>query len=100
MIYTGKMIDAKTAEQLGLLNKVVPPDQLMTAARELAAEIANKAPVAIRVAKSLIDSSLETNLEVGLAHEREGFAVVASTEDLQEGVSAFFEKRKPKFKGK
>lgn len=100
MIYTGKMIDAKTAEQLGLLNKVVPPDQLMTAARELAAEIASKAPVAIRVSKSLIDSSLETNLEVGLAHEREGFAVVASTEDLQEGVSAFFEKRKPKFKGK
>jgi enoyl-CoA hydratase len=100
MIFTGRMIDAKTAEQHGLVNKVVPADQLKSAVEELATELSNKPPVAIKVAKQLINNSTETNLRIGLAHESEAFGILGSTEDFKEGTSAFLEKRKPTFKGK
>ena len=100
MVFTGKMIDAQTAYQRGLVNKVVPPEQLMDAAKEMAKELASKAPVALKLSKMLINYGLETDLDTALVLEREAFGVVASTEDLQEGVSAFLEKRKPVFKGK
>ena len=100
MVFTGKMIDAKTAEQLGIVNMVVPADKFREAVRQFALELASKAPVAIKVAKALIDKGAEIGLDSALALEREGFGVVASTEDLQEGVNAFTDKRKPVFKGK
>ena len=100
MVFTGKMIDAKTAEQVGIVNMVVPADKFREAVRQFALELASKAPVAIKVAKALIDKGAEIGLDSALALEREGFGVVASTEDLQEGVNAFTEKRKPVFKGK
>jgi len=100
MVFTGKMIDAKTAYEKGLVNKVVPPERLMEEAKSLAKELAGKAPVALKLCKMLIDKGLETDLDTALALETEAFGVVASTEDLQEGVSAFLEKRKPEFKGK
>ena len=100
LIFTGKMIDAKTAEQLGIVNMVVPADKFKETVRQFAAELAQKAPVAIKVAKALINKGAEISLDAAIALEREGFGVVASTEDLQEGVSAFTEKRKPTFKGK
>jgi enoyl-CoA hydratase/carnithine racemase len=79
---------------------VVPADKFREAVRQFALELALKAPVAIKVAKALIDKGAEIGLDSALALEREGFGVVASTEDLQEGVNAFTEKRKPVFKGK
>jgi len=100
LVFTGKMIDAKTAEQWGLINMVLPSDGFMEHVKKFAAELAKKAPVALRIAKSLIDKGADVDLEVALALEREGFAVVASTEDLQEGVIAFMERRKPEFKGR
>jgi len=100
MIFTGKMIGAKEAEQLGLVNKVVAHDQLKSAVKELVNEIINKPPVGIKMAKELINSSLETPLTVGTLHEAECFSVLASTEDFKEGLTAFLEKRKPEFKGK
>lgn len=100
LIFTGKMIDARTAEQLGLVNMVVPQDKFRDAVRQFALELAQKAPVALKVAKALINKGAEISLDVAIALEREGFGVVASTEDLQEGVSAFIEKRKPVFKGR
>jgi enoyl-CoA hydratase len=100
LIFTGKIIDAKTAEQLGIVNMVVPADKLKEAVQQFAAELASKAPVALKVAKALINKGSEISLDAAIALEREGFGVVASTEDLQEGVSAFIEKRKPTFKGK
>jgi len=100
MIYTGKRIDAKTAERLGLVNAVVPPEQLKSKVKELALELAGKPPVAIKLSKALINNSTETHPEVGLWQEAEAFGIVASTEDFKEGVSAFLEKRKPQFKGK
>jgi len=100
LIFTGKMIDAKTAEQLGLVNMVVPQEKFREAVRQFALELAQKAPVALKVAKALINKGAEISLDAAIALEREGFGVVASTEDLQEGVSAFIEKRRPSFKGK
>jgi enoyl-CoA hydratase/3-hydroxyacyl-CoA dehydrogenase len=63
-------------------------------------ELASKAPVAVKVAKAVMNKGADISLESALELEREGFGVVASTEDLKEGVSAFTEKRKPVFKGK
>jgi enoyl-CoA hydratase len=100
MVYTGKILDAKTAEQIGLLNMVVPADKFKETVRQFAQDLASKAPVAVRVAKVLINRGSDVGLESALALEREGFGVVGSSEDLKEGVSAFAEKRKPVFKGK
>lgn len=100
LIFTGKMIDAKTAEQLGLVNMVVSQDKFREVVRQFALELAQKAPVALKVAKALINKGSEISLDAAIALEMEGFGVVASTEDLQEGVSAFIEKRKPTFKGR
>ncbi len=100
LVYTGKIIDANTALQLGLVNMVVPAAELMNVAKQFAQELASKAPVALKVAKALIEKGADVDLESALALEREGFGVVASSEDLQEGVSAFTEKRKPAWKGK
>ncbi len=100
MIFTGKRIDAKTAERLGLLNAVVPADQLKAKVKELAIELTGKPPIAIKLSKALINNSTETHPEVGLWQEAEAFGLIASTEDFNEGVTAFLEKRKPQYKGK
>ncbi len=100
LVFTGKMIDAKTAEQLGIVNMVVPADKFREIVRQFAIDLALKAPVAIRVAKALITKGADMSLDSALALEREGFGVVGSTEDLKEGVAAFTEKRKAVFKGK
>jgi enoyl-CoA hydratase len=100
LVFTGRMIDAKTAEQLGIVNMVVPADKFREAVKQFAQELAQKAPVALKVAKALISKGADIGLESALAFEREGFGVVASTEDLQEGVKAFTEKRKPTFRNK
>lgn len=100
LVFTGRMIDAKTAEQLGILNMVIPADKFKETVMQFAMDLAAKPPVAIKVAKSLINKGADIGLDSALALEREGFCVVASTEDLQEGVKAFTEKRKPLFRGK
>jgi enoyl-CoA hydratase len=99
LIFTGKMIDAKTAEQIGLLNMVVSTDKFRQAIHQFAAEVASKAPAALKVAKALITKGADISLDAALELEREGFGVVGSTDDLKEGVSAFSNKRKPEFKG-
>ncbi len=100
LVYTGKMIDAKTAEQLGIINMVVSADRFRETVRQFALDLVSKAPVAVRIAKELINKGSDIGLNSALALEREGFSVVASSEDLKEGVAAFTEKRKPAFKGK
>jgi enoyl-CoA hydratase/carnithine racemase len=100
MIFTGKMVDAKTAEQLGILNMVTPADKLKETVRQFAIELASKPPVALKVCKAVINKGANIGLDSAITLEREGFGVVASSEDLKEGVSAFTEKRKPVFKGK
>lgn len=100
LVFTGKMIDAKTAERIGLVNMVVPPERLKSAVEELAKEIMSKPPIAIKLAKELINNSIETDQRTGLIHEAEAFGILSSTEDFREGVSAFLEKRKPEYKGR
>ncbi len=100
MIFTGKRIDAKTAEHHGLINMVVPADQLKVKVKEIANELVGKPPIALKYCKKLINDSTETNPEAGFWEEAEAFGLVASTEDFNEGVNAFLEKRKPQYKGK
>jgi enoyl-CoA hydratase len=100
MVFTGRIIDAKTAEQIGIVNMVVPADKFRETVSQFAKDLASKAPVALKVAKALINKGSDIGLESALALEREGFGVVGSSEDLKEGVSAFAEKRKPVFKGR
>ena len=100
MILTGQIIDAKTAFDIGLVNHVVPPDQLEAKTMELANSIADKAPIAVRLAKEAVKIASRSNLDEGLRREVDLFALCFATEDKDEGVAAFLEKRKPVFKGK
>ncbi|MEM2952806.1 MAG: enoyl-CoA hydratase-related protein [Candidatus Bathyarchaeia archaeon] len=100
LIFTGKMIDAKTAETLGLINKVVPSGELKSAVETLAKELLTKPPLALKLAKELINISTEIDLKIGLAHEAKASGILASTNDFKEGITSFLEKRKPEFKGK
>jgi len=97
MILTGKIIDAKEAESIGLVNGVVKDEELMIAAEEMAQVIAQKAPIAVKMAKKLINENQE--IIKGLEKEIEFFARCFATQDRLEGINAFLEKRKPKFKG-
>src|SRR6266704_5834007 len=100
MILTGEIIDAQTAFTLGLVNGVVPADQLETKTMEIANRIAEKSPVALRLAKEAVKIASRSNLDEGLRREVDLFALCFSTEDKDEGVKAFLEKRKPVWKGK
>ena len=100
MILTGEIIDAHSAFSIGLVNQVVPPDQLETKTMEIANRIAEKSPIALRLAKEAIKLASRSNLDEGLRREVDLFALCFSSEDKNEGVKAFLEKRKPVFKGK
>ncbi|KXK01469.1 MAG: short chain enoyl-CoA hydratase [Acidobacteria bacterium OLB17] len=100
MILTGDMIDAATAERYGLVNHVYPSAELEAETMKLAEKIAEKAPIALQLCKEAVKFASRSNLDEGLRREIDLFAIVFSTEDKQEGVSAFLEKRKPEFKGR
>ena len=100
MILTGDMIDAATAHTLGLVNHVHPAEELEERTFEMANKIAEKAPIALQLAKEAVKLASRSNLDEGLKREVDLFAICFSTEDKIEGVSAFLEKRKPAFKGK
>lgn len=100
MILTGDIIDAKTAFTLGLVNMVVPAAYLEAKTMEMANRIAEKSPVALRMAKEAVKTASRANLDEGLRREVDLFALCFSSEDKDEGVKAFLEKRKPAFKGR
>lgn len=100
LIYTADIIDAQEALRIGLVNKVVPADKLLDAAKERAKKISSKAPIAIRLAKQAINEGLEMDSERAYAHEANCFGFCFATEDQKEGMSAFLEKRPAKFKAK
>jgi enoyl-CoA hydratase len=100
MILTGDMIDAQTALDLGLINHVFAPEELETKTLEMANKIAEKSPIALQMAKEAVKLASRSNLDEGLRREIDLFAICFSTEDKEEGVAAFLEKRKPVFKGK
>jgi enoyl-CoA hydratase len=100
MMLAKNELDAVDALQLGLLNRVVKPDELMIEARALANRIAGLAPLAIRACLKAVTEGLKLPFEEGLALERQLFASLFATEDAKEGTHAFLEKRKPVFKGR
>lgn len=100
IVFTGDMIDAEEALRIGLVEKVVPLGQLMDEAQSLAKKLAAKPPLALAVAKEVINVGMEVDLERALSLESLEFGVICMTEDCKEGTSAFLEKRKPEFKGR
>jgi enoyl-CoA hydratase len=100
LLYTGEIISAEEAYRIGLADEVVPAEKLATRARELAGIIAKKSPVALRLIKEAVRASVRTSLDEGLRHETTLFGLIFSSEDKEEGVEAFLQKRPPEFKGK
>jgi enoyl-CoA hydratase len=100
MILTGKRIGAEEAKALGLVSRVVPKEAYLEEAKKVANEIASKSPVAIRLAKMAVNKAFEMGLSEGIDFEREVFYLLFASEDKDEGMKAFMEKRKPEFKGK
>ncbi len=100
LIYTGEMIDATEALNMGLVEKVVPPGKAMDAALELAAKIMKRGPLAVAAAKRVLNRTRDLSLEQGLELESDLWANLASSEDMKEGARAFLEKRKPEYKCK
>jgi len=100
LILSGQIIDAKTALEIGLVNHVVPLAELEAKTMQIANTIAEKGPIAVRLAKEAVKIAARTNLDEGLRREVDLFALCFATEDKDEGVKAFLEKRKPVFKGR
>jgi enoyl-CoA hydratase len=100
MILTGKRIGAEEARTLGLVSRVVPKEAYLEEAKKVASEIASKSPVAVRMAKMAVNKAFEMGLTQGIDFERELFYLLFASEDKDEGMRAFVEKRKAEFKGK
>ncbi len=100
MVLTGERIDAQEALRMGLVEMLVPRGELRAKTMEVANTIAEKSPVALRLAKEAVKMALRTGLDEGLRREAAMFLVAFSSEDKAEGVAAFLEKRKPEFKGR
>jgi enoyl-CoA hydratase len=100
LILTGDHIDAKEAYGMGLVNKVVPKDELDSAVFKMSQKIASKSPIALHMAKEAINRGMQSDLQTGMAIEAKCFSLCFGSEDRVEGMKAFLEKRKPSFKGR
>lgn len=100
MVLAGEFIPAREALAAGLVAEVTADDACIGRAHELARKIAGKAPLAVRLAKDAVLQAFETPLAAGMVLERRNFVVLAGTDDRNEGVNAFLEKRKPVWKGR
>jgi enoyl-CoA hydratase len=100
LMFTGRIIDAQEALRIGLVNRVVPKDKLNEAVWELARDIAKKSPIALKLIKRSVNRGGQAPSDVGLAYEALAECLCFTTEDHEEGLSAFLEKRKPNFRGK
>jgi enoyl-CoA hydratase/carnithine racemase len=100
LVLTGRRIGAAEAKELGIVTGVAPADGWLDAALELAATVAERPPLAVRLAKQAVLAAEETPLSAGLDHERRLYELAMATEDRVEGMTAFLEKRKPEFRGR
>jgi enoyl-CoA hydratase/carnithine racemase len=99
LLLTGDLIDAAEAHRTGLVQEVVPDEEVASAAAELARRIARNAPIALQLTKHLVRMAESTPLQVGLAYENDLFSYCFTTRDSAEGIAAFAEKREPRFVG-
>lgn len=95
LIFSGDMIDAAYAEKIGLVDKLVPPENLIEEVEKLAKKIAGNGPVAVRMAKNVINRGIDCNLQAGSYYEADAFGLCFSSGQPKEGMGAFLEKRKP-----
>jgi enoyl-CoA hydratase len=100
LLLLGERIDAHEAERLGIVNRVVTPDAFDDAVRDWAAKLAAKSPLLVRLGKDAMFRSQDMALDDALDFLRAQLTVAFSTEDIQEGVQAFFDKREPVWKGR
>lgn len=100
LLYTGRMVDAQEAKEIGLVNKVVPADKLAEATQEMAQIIATGPPISVRLIREGVYQGADADIDTALRWEHFAFNVCLSTDDHEEGVKAFLEKRPPSFKGK
>ena len=96
LIFSGKMIDAQQAKEIGLVNAVYAPEELLNGAVAMAKSFTANAPIAVKYAKACIDRGMQMDIDDGIALENELFAMCFATADQKEGMSAFLEKRKEK----
>jgi enoyl-CoA hydratase len=99
MVLNDRRLDAQEALRLGLINRIVPRERYLEEALALAAEIAERAPLAARIAKEMVNQAYETTLAEGIADERRSFYFLFSSQDQKEGMQAFLGKRKADWKG-
>jgi enoyl-CoA hydratase/carnithine racemase len=100
LVLTGRRIRASEANELGIVTKLAPPDAWLDAALELAATVAERPALAVRLGKQAVLAAEETAMTAGLDHERRLYELAMATEDRVEGMTAFLEKRKPEFRGR
>jgi enoyl-CoA hydratase len=100
LIMTGDFIDAAEAQRLGVVNRVVPADELLPAAKAIATTIAERAPLAVAMAKELVNDGLDASLPAAITMEMGMAATLYASRDAQEGIAAFLEKRLPAFEGR
>jgi len=100
LMFTGRIIDAQEALRIGLINRVVSRDKLREAVQELARDIAKKSSIALKLIKRSVNRGFQAPSDIGLAYEALAECLCFTTEDHEEGLSAFLEKRKPDFRGK
>lgn len=99
LLLTGRMVSADEAHRMGIVNRVLPPEELMSEAMTTAKEMAAKGKVALRAIKQAVNFGLNVDLATGLRIETDAFSICLASSDAKEGTSAFLEKRKPQFKG-
>lgn len=99
-LWSGSRITTKDALQHGLINRVVLPEVLMEETLKTAGQIARQAPLSIRLIKDSVNKAVDYSLYEGMQYERKNFYILFASEDQKEGMNAFIEKRKPKFKGR
>jgi len=97
LIFTGDLIDAQEAMRIGLINAVIPADALLETVKELAKKICAAGPTAVRVAKTVINRGIDSPMMTAQSYEMEAFSILFSTDEAKEGMTAFLEKRKPKW---
>ena len=98
LIFTGDIIDAQEALRIGLVNKVVEPESLLEEVKDLANKIIAVGPTAVKLAKTVLNRGIDTNFTTASSYETEAFSLIFSTAEAKEGMKAFLEKRKPKWK--